>query len=161
MSNNTNTLFWVITGAVVVLSVYLLIKNNEEDSLNRINNKFNDVAQNQINNGNGPNYYIDRNSCGRTEASAGGFDVYVTGYHDNGFDSSYFDWYVVNNNTEEDSNKDLIVTIYTCETNEYVFEVQWQVEFTPPLTTSYISSYGPTIRGNWDYYVTAEIRQRY
>ena len=41
MSNNTNTLFWVITGAVVVLSVFLLIKNNEEDSLNRINDKFN------------------------------------------------------------------------------------------------------------------------
>ena len=46
MSNNTNTLFWVITGAVVVLSVFLLIKNNEEDSLNRINDKFNNVAQN-------------------------------------------------------------------------------------------------------------------
>ena len=34
MSNNTNTLFWVITGAVIVLSIFTLVnvfhKNNGE-----------------------------------------------------------------------------------------------------------------------------------
>lgn len=41
MSNNTNTLFWVITGAVIILSVFLLINNSQNETLNMINDKFN------------------------------------------------------------------------------------------------------------------------
>lgn len=160
MSNNTNTLFWVITGAVIVLGVFLLIQTNQDDSLNRINNKFNEVASSKINNSGGTNYYIDRNSCGRSEASVGGFDVFVTGFYDNGYDAAYYNWHIVNNNTEYDSNKDLVVTIYTCETNEYVSSVNWAIENIPPMQTIHIKSYCPTIRGNWDYYVTAEIVNR-
>lgn len=40
MSNNTNTLFWVITGAVIVLAVFILINNSQSNSINKINNKF-------------------------------------------------------------------------------------------------------------------------
>ena len=40
MSNNTNTLFWVITGAVIVLGVFLLINNSQTESLSNINNKY-------------------------------------------------------------------------------------------------------------------------
>ena len=160
MSNNTNTLFWVITGAVVVLSVFLLIKNNEEDSLNRINDKFNNVAQSQINNSGGDEYYIDRFSCGASQVSVDGYDVYVTEYHDNGYDSSYFFWHIVNNNTEYDYDNFLHITIYTCNTNEAVMEVDWPIDFSPPQETTYISSSGGTIRGNWEYYVTADIRPR-
>lgn len=161
MSNNTNTLFWVITGAVVVLSVVLLIKNNEEDSLNRINNKFNDVAQNQINNSGGNDYYFDRFSCGSSQVSVDGYDVYVTEYHDNGFDESYFFWHVVNNNTEYDYDNLLRVSIYTCNTNDLVFNVDWPIDLSPPQETTYISSSGPTIKGDWEYYVTAEVIPRY
>lgn len=39
MSSNTNTLFWVITGAVIVLAVFLLM-SNENNQLEGITNKF-------------------------------------------------------------------------------------------------------------------------
>ena len=41
MSSNTNTLFWVITGAVIVLAVFLLINTSQSDTLTRISDKFN------------------------------------------------------------------------------------------------------------------------
>lgn len=40
MSNNTNTLFWIITGAVIVLSAFLLINTSSKNSLTKISNKF-------------------------------------------------------------------------------------------------------------------------
>lgn len=45
MSENTNTLFWVITGAVVVLAVFLLIQNNVGDIITGIFNHFNNLFQ--------------------------------------------------------------------------------------------------------------------
>ena len=41
MSENTNTLFWVITGAVVVLGVFLLINNSLDNNLSNISDTFN------------------------------------------------------------------------------------------------------------------------
>lgn len=43
MSENTNTLFWVITGAVIVLAVFLLINNSQSNTLNKIDNKFDNL----------------------------------------------------------------------------------------------------------------------
>ena len=40
MSENTNTLFWVITGAVIVLAVFLLINTSSNNSLSTINDTF-------------------------------------------------------------------------------------------------------------------------
>lgn len=40
MSNNTNTLFLIITGAVVILGVFLLINTSQSDTLNSVENKF-------------------------------------------------------------------------------------------------------------------------
>jgi len=39
MSNNTNTLFWVITGAVIVLSIFLLVLNTNSDTITNIASK--------------------------------------------------------------------------------------------------------------------------
>lgn len=39
MSSNTNTLFWVITGAVIVLAIYGLVNVNK-DNINNMTNKF-------------------------------------------------------------------------------------------------------------------------
>ena len=38
MSSNTNTLFWVITGAVIVLAIFTLLTGLKDDSLPRIFN---------------------------------------------------------------------------------------------------------------------------
>lgn len=42
MSNNTNTLFWVITGAVIIFSIYLLT-NTGTNTLSNINNQYNNM----------------------------------------------------------------------------------------------------------------------
>ncbi len=41
MSENTNTLFWVITGAVIILAVFLLIQSNVGDTITGIFDHFN------------------------------------------------------------------------------------------------------------------------
>jgi len=43
MSENTNTLFWVITGAVIVLAVFLLIQTNVGDTITGIFEHFNEL----------------------------------------------------------------------------------------------------------------------
>ena len=45
MSHNTNTLFWVITGAVVVLAVFLLIQGNIGSTITGIFDHFNNLFQ--------------------------------------------------------------------------------------------------------------------
>lgn len=45
MSENTNTLFWVITGAVIVLAVFLLIQTNVGDTITGIFEHFNSLFQ--------------------------------------------------------------------------------------------------------------------
>lgn len=45
MSENTNTLFWVITGAVVVLAVFLLVKSNVGTTIQQIFDYFNGLFQ--------------------------------------------------------------------------------------------------------------------
>ena len=49
MSSNTNTLFWVITGAVVVLGIFLLVNTTSDETLGNINNKFEESASSIIN----------------------------------------------------------------------------------------------------------------
>jgi len=49
LSSNTNTLFWVITGAVVVLSVFLLINTSQNNTISRMNNKFSGIYKKQVN----------------------------------------------------------------------------------------------------------------
>jgi len=44
MSNNTNTLFWVITGAVIVLGVFLLVNLTKEDGVEKINTTFSNMV---------------------------------------------------------------------------------------------------------------------
>lgn len=41
MSENTNTLFWVITGAVIVVSLFVLIQGNVSGTVQGIFDHFN------------------------------------------------------------------------------------------------------------------------
>lgn len=49
MSSNTNTLFWVITGAVIVLSVFLLVNTSQNNMVSKINDKFSGIYKRQAN----------------------------------------------------------------------------------------------------------------
>ena len=46
MSSNTNTLFWVITGAVIVLGVFALINTSQNDTLSKVDNEFSELYNN-------------------------------------------------------------------------------------------------------------------
>lgn len=43
VSENTNTLFWVITGAVIVVSLFVLIQGNVTGTVQQIFNHFNNL----------------------------------------------------------------------------------------------------------------------
>lgn len=43
MSENTNTLFWVITGAVIVVSLFVLIQSNVSTTVQGIFDHFNSL----------------------------------------------------------------------------------------------------------------------
>ena len=45
MSENKNKILWVITGAVIVIAVFLLIQNNVGDTITDIFNHFNGLFQ--------------------------------------------------------------------------------------------------------------------
>ena len=48
MSSNTNTLFWVIAGAVVILGVFLLTNNSSDNTVNTIANRFDGIYNEQL-----------------------------------------------------------------------------------------------------------------
>jgi len=45
MSENTNTLFWIITGAVIVIAIFVLLQTNVTDSISGIFEHFNGLFQ--------------------------------------------------------------------------------------------------------------------
>lgn len=49
MSNNTNSLFWIITGAVVVLVIFFLVNSSNDNTINKIFDKFGNVFTNSSN----------------------------------------------------------------------------------------------------------------
>jgi hypothetical protein len=46
MSSNTNNLFWVITGAVIIVGIFLLVSFSNNDTINQIFDKFSDYFDN-------------------------------------------------------------------------------------------------------------------
>ena len=48
MSNNTNTLFWVITGAVIVLGIFLLVLNTNSNTITNIASKISSLFSEKI-----------------------------------------------------------------------------------------------------------------
>ena len=47
MSNNTNSLFWIITGAVVILSSFILVNTSKESFFTKASEKFSGLFNNQ------------------------------------------------------------------------------------------------------------------
>ena len=80
MSSNTNTLFWVITGAVIVLAIFTLLTGLKDDSLPRIFNTIDNKWSSQNkNNSNDNGYDIGSNKfyCGSNQISNNGIKLYV------------------------------------------------------------------------------------
>lgn len=135
MSNNTNTLFWIITGAVIILAVFLLISNNQNESLNRINSKFSgfwngseranqDNTNNEVDWGYDYSQYHQINHCGSNIYMTPDNRIKVTSHHlvtdeEFGVRQGYF---VENVSNETISNKLLDTDIYDCLTGKPIIQ---------------------------------------
>lgn len=87
MSNNTNTLFWIITGSVIVLSVFILTNKTFDGTIKNVDNEFEGYAKNIIHNPKMQKYYGHVNNYNNliiTDESLFDFDVEtqtITGYN--------------------------------------------------------------------------------
>ena len=132
MSNNTNTLFWVITGAVIVLAVFTII-SNKYDWFSQIPEKFNSyftevsVDEEILNPENSQDYSsyfpgIYDAGEGFTKVELGGSNtVYADGYKIGIYDlytdnegSLTFNWLIENTN-ESKIDGELKLSIYDCD----------------------------------------------
>ncbi|HPE14351.1 MAG TPA: hypothetical protein PLT65_00735 [Bacilli bacterium] len=63
MSSNTNTLFWVICGAVIVTTLFLFVNNNDSVLMEKVFSKMNGYFQSAVNNENSnPDNNADNNN---------------------------------------------------------------------------------------------------
>lgn len=118
MSNNTNTLFLVITGAVIILSVFLLI-NNYANNLNRIESSVSSLYDNEdftYEAPKGTKIY----TCGSNELIKDNFQVNIKRFIDLGDNNVEIEWTAKNLSDETITNKYLLMNIYNCEDNSIV-----------------------------------------
>ena len=133
MSENTNTLFWVITGAVVVLAVFLLINTSQNESLNTISNRFSGAWNDTLNPSEpvDPRYITEGDNeafikNGETSTNVQGVDVIIDGYRVNvGAYKDIIHWHFTNNTGETINNKNIYFIMYNYETGEFYHSYYW------------------------------------
>ena len=133
MSENTNTLFWVITGALVVLAVFLLISTSQDESLNAISGKFNVAWDETINPPEpvDPRYITTSENevflkNGETSANLNGIDIILDGYRVNvGAYKDIIHFHYVNNTGQTINNKKIRFLIYNYETGDFYHSYYW------------------------------------
>lgn len=118
MSNNTNTLFLVITGAVIILSVFLLINHNT-NSLNRVESSVSNLYDNEdfiYEPPKGTKIY----TCGSNELVKDNIQVNIKKFIDLGNNDVEIEWTAKNLSNETITNKYLNMNIYNCEDDSIV-----------------------------------------
>ncbi len=169
MSHNTNTLFWIITGAVVVLGVFLLINNSQSNSLSRIGNRFGSAWSNQRNYEeeqymplersaykdyyleNSNRYYcrVNGNVDEKYEIKAEVLNMYV----DNEQVGKY-EWILTNVGNDDIYNFGVYLNIYDCEDNQLISNAWWGEERFEAGREIYLTTWGGVAKTNrWNYYV--------
>ena len=172
MSSNTNTLFWVITGAVIVLAVFLLINTSQSDTLTRISDKFNSIAVEQgienIETTEEESYpyeltplvsnYIPLNACGPKSATIEGYKVQVyDAYHTTDGYVRIRSRYFITNTNETTSNKRLMIHFVECGTDRVVSTAYNLLYNLAPGQTVQPDSTGNSDKTITDYYIKVEL----
>jgi len=172
MSSNTNTLFWVITGAVIVLAVFLLINTSQSDTLTRISDKFNSIAVEQgIENTETTeeepypyeltplaSNYIPLNACGPKSATIEGYKVQVyDAYHTTDGYVRIRSRYFITNTNETTSNKRLMIHFVECGTDRVVSTAYNLLYDLAPGQTVQPDSIGNSDKTITDYYIKVEL----
>lgn len=166
MSHNTNTLFWIITGAVVVLGIFLLI-STQGDTGSRIAGKFNSLWTGEEYDGEDYSSYfnddVDSNfhryvqSCGSNLTNIDGYRIEVHDYYDNEAGGSYIRWIITNKN-DTISNKYLYLYFYDCASNNEILSAGWPLDTVPANQTIRLTTWGGSLFGDFSYYIKAEVR---
>lgn len=172
MSSNTNTLFWVITGAVIVLAVFTLINNSQSDTLAKISDKFSSLATEQ---GIGSSEseeeetypyelepldssYIPINACGPKSATIEGYKVQVyDAYHTTDGYVRIRNRYFITNTNDSILDKTLKIQFIECGTDEIVsttYKLLGDIKAGQTIQNGSISNSEKTIT---DYYIRVEL----
>jgi hypothetical protein len=128
MSNNTNTLFWVITGAVIVLTAFLILNVSQNKNLKKINNKFSDLFynDNKIQNYEKEidlSVYIPTGWKVMDIVTTNGV-VYITGNPNNFYGGGcQFDTRIINTNDYDVHIINSKVKFYNSETNQLIIDM--------------------------------------
>ena len=167
MSSNTNTLFWVITGAVIVLAVFLLINSGQNNNLNKINNKFDSLwtgeEYEQIISED-DKYYNDnsnRNYCNKgNKAELNGVKVRIKNFKVEDSGETNFTWVINNNSGQAYYNVYIKIEIYECGTNNLMQSVWWPediLDIDEEINLWTNSHFDPS---DWNYYIKLAIDDR-
>jgi len=159
MSHNTNTLFWVITGAVIILAIFTLVNFSQNRTLKRINGVINsywtgeeydeeDYSAHFQNQEIDESYSIPRYACKSNVARLDGYRVQIFDYHDNGEGLAIIRWLFTNKNDYK-VNKIMWIGLYECETNEHITSLVAFPQYTEPKETE--ENFTQTISLNKDY----------
>ena len=128
MSNNTNTLFWVITGAVIILAVFLLINVSQKKQMRKIfgvmeskwtGEEYDDIDYDQymlepITNED----YTMLNNCGTNVAFVDGYRMQMVDYYL--YNNGQYIRFFITNKSGELVDERFTVNFYNCETRTLV-----------------------------------------
>ena len=165
MSNNTNTLFWVITGAVIIVAVFLLVNNSSTNILQVVSDKFSNITaeggiesnlKNEVSLPELSSDYIEVNACGTKRIYVGGVKVEIYGvyYLKNG--GTHVRWFITNT-TNEVIDKRLTLYFYNCETNKMVLDLQWNIGMFEPKYRAYMTTGASDTLKDMNYYIKAKL----
>jgi len=170
MSSNTNTLFWVITGAVIVLGVFLLINTSQDSNLKNITNKFDSLFTGEKYENVDPedysDYFKDDHSveehykeifaCGLRTETVDGYKVGIHDYYDRGDNTSLIRW-IIENTNDTVKNGAIHVSFLNCSNNQEVTSAYWRLEDIGANETISLWTHGSNIHQNFEYYIKVRV----
>ena len=168
MSNNTNTLFWVITGAVIVLSIFLIVNESQNNTLGNIITKFNKIYtnKNEIFLDEDYSEYFDDEAfegsnykeiyaCGSKTKIVDGYKVGIHDFIDTG-GNVVIRWLIINTNEMVRDGR-INISFFNCETNELLNEVYWYLKDIQPNIPLVLTSSGGMDNKDFQYYIDVKV----
>lgn len=171
MSNNTNTLFWVITGAVIVLAGFMFVNSLNDGAITNITHKFSSLWTNEeLDDYYSPiervvykDYYKENSN--RFYCRKNGEQIEKDGIHVEVLNMQVYDdgragfkWILTNKSGKVHNRIQFNLLLYDCETNYVINNIGWmedrfEINEKIDLTTSMNA---PT--REWQYYIDVEYR---
>jgi len=170
LSSNTNTLFWVITGAVIIVAVFLLINNASSNTMISISDKFSNITAEggiesdlkdriKLSEVDPTQNYIQLKACGVTRVYVEGYKLEMYDYYYQEGAGSHARW-LITNNTKTKLNKRAAIYVYECGTNKLLSSHYWSVSKIEPGKYSQISSWTAGYHNNLKgFYIKAKLVQ--